>query len=168
MTLTFYKFKETRKPALIILVLLVSLTPTLTRAKCAPCENLKISNASVYQTVVKYHEADGTFVMHVVAEHSHFGRDDMLELACRFHRDFAGEKKLFILVFDQKTAAKKYVPPSARHKPSDWANYARSFRAFYSWNEGSAHWIVWGFDPLLEVSKIDSTQYSTIDICLNP
>ena len=152
----------------IIFTLLLIINPTGTSGQCASCEKATVSNAAEYHVVVKYREADGTVVIHIYTEHSGFDREHMMELACRLHRDFNEEQNIFILVFDTKIAAKKYVPPSSRHKPTDWKNYAKSFRAFFSWKESGIHSIVWGFDPLLEISEIDVAKVSILDLCPNP
>jgi len=152
---------------LFISVLLFAVYPRAIVSQCIPCAKPSTSKTARYHIAVNYHDGNGTRVIRISAQDNRFDRDNLLELACRLHRDFGGEKKLFVLIFDNKAAAKKYVSPSDRHKPADWKSYAKSFRAFYSWNAGSSHWIVWDFDPLVEASQVENSKRSTIELCLN-
>ena len=152
---------------LFISILLYAIYPLAVFPQCIPCDKHTTSKTTRYHVAVDYRDANGTRVMRISAQDNRFDRDDLLELACRLHRDFDGESKLFIYIFDNKSAAKKYVSPSDRHKPADWKSYAKSFRAFYSWEAGSSHWIVWDFDPLVESSQQERSKHSTIDLCLN-
>ena len=102
--------------------------------------------------------------MHVATKFNKFDRDDLVALACRIHRDFPNEPDLFVRIFDNKNAAKKYEGPGQQHKSQHWEPYAKAFRAFYGWKpDAKEHWVTWNFDPLVQTSKSSTSE----DLCLS-
>ena len=97
--------------------------------------------------------------------HIRLDRDGVIAFACKLRSDFAAETDVFVLLFDNESSAKKYVDPSTQHKSADWQTYAKSFKAFYSWNSRThQNFVVWDFDPLLPTSQWKA--YSHVDLCL--
>jgi len=91
-----------------------------------------------YLIAVKYRNADGTLIMHVVPRRNvQLDREGFIVLACKLRKDFGAEAEVFVRIFDNNDSAKKYVDPSGQHKPPDWQIYAKSFKAFYSWKPKS-------------------------------
>jgi hypothetical protein len=119
-----------------------------------------------YRVAVRYRNGNGTLVMHISPRgHVRLDRDGVIAFACKLRNDFAAESDVFVLVFDSESSAKKYVDPSAQHKPADWQIYAKSFKAFYVWNPKShQNFIVWDFDPLLPADQMKV--FSHADFCL--
>jgi hypothetical protein len=139
-------------------------------AQCTQCEKITSESREIsYRVVLKYRNAKGTLVVHVSTGPSRFDRVDLVALACKLHRDFTMEDDLFVRIFDDKHAAKRYESPSDQHKSPDWEKYARSFRAFYEWQpEAKLHAIVWGFDPLVENSDYKHEDFCIPSLPCNP
>ena len=136
---------------------------------CAPCDTVTATaNDLKYRIAVKYRNADGTLVMHVVPRrHFRQDREGFIVLACKLRKDFGAKADVFVRIFDNNDAAKKYVDPSSQHKPRDWQLYAKSFKAFYSWKPiANQNFVVWDFDPLIATSE--ETRYAVANLCLSP
>ena len=133
---------------------------------CTSCDSAVGIAELKYRVAVKYRNVNGTLVMHVSPRSPvRLDRDGVIAFACKLHNDFATESDIFVRLFDNDSAAKKYVDPSAQHKPPDWQAYAKSFKAFYSWNsKTNQNFVAWDFDPLVPSDQQKS--YSHADFCL--
>jgi hypothetical protein len=135
---------------------------------CTPCDAVAATaNDLKYRIALKYRDADGTLVLHVVpGRHFQLDREGFIVLACKLRKDFGAEAEVFARIFDNNDSAKKYVDPSAQHKPRDWQIYAKSFKAFYSWRpKAKQNFVVWDFDPLIATSE--QTRHDVADLCLS-
>jgi hypothetical protein len=131
-----------------------------------PCDAVPMPDMeNGYRIAVKYRNADGILVLHIVlGPRFRIGPEGFIALACELRKDFGAKSDVFVRVFDNKDAAKKYVDPSARHKPRDWQLYAKSFKAFYTWEPTANQNIVaWNFDPLNPYS--DGAPRTVADLC---
>ena len=134
---------------------------------CTPCEAVNTTGNLKYHIAVKYRDAAGTLVLHVVPRRDfRLDEEGFIALACMLRKDFAADADVFVRIFDNTNAAKKYVDPSVQHKPRDWQLYAKSFKAFYSWNpKAKQNFVVWDFDPLIATSE--QTRHAVADLCLS-
>jgi hypothetical protein len=133
---------------------------------CTPCDAVPMPDMeNGYRIAVKYRNADGILVLHIVlGPRFRIGPEGFTALACELRKDFGAKSDVFVRVFDNKDAAKKYVDPSARHKPRDWQLYPKSFKAFYTWEPTANQNIVaWNFDPLNPYS--DGARRTVADLC---
>jgi len=135
---------------------------------CTPCDVVGMpmpDTENGYRIAVKYRNADGILVLHIVlGPHFRIGAEGFIGLACKFRKDFGAKSDVFVRVFDNEDAAKKYVDPSSQHKPRDWQRYAKSFKAFYTWEPTANQNIVaWNFDPLNPYS--DGARRTVADLC---
>lgn len=133
---------------------------------CTSCDSAVGITELKYRVAAKYRNADGTLVMRVSPRRRvRLDRDGVVAFACKLRNDFATESDVFVRLFDNDSAAKKYVDPSAQHKPPDWQAYAKSFKAFCSWNsKTNRNFVVWDFDPLVPSDQQKS--YLHADFCL--
>ena len=146
---------------------------------CTPCDAVPMGQAkkqamqlladpdmeNEYRIAVKYRNADGILVLHIVlGPHFRIGPEGFIALACKLRKIFGAKSDVFVRLFDNENAAKKYVDPSARHKPRDWQLYAKSFKAFYTWEPtANQNIVVWNFDPLTPYS--DGARRTVADLC---
>ena len=135
-------------------------------SQCTSCESMIGISELQYRVAVRYRNREGTLVMHIAPRsHVRLDRNGVIAFGCRLRSDFAAETDVFVRVFDNESSAKKYVDPSAQHKPADWQTYAKSFKAFYSWNPKThRNCVVWDFDPLLPAGQLKANSHA--DFCL--
>jgi len=133
---------------------------------CTPCDEATANNLK-YRIATKYRTAHGTLVMRIVPRpHYRLDREAFIMLACKLRKDFGAEADVFVLIFDNNDAAKKYEDPSSQHKSPDWEQYAKSFKAFYGWKpKANQNFVLWDFNPLVAASE--QTGYSVVDLCLS-
>ena len=152
----------------IALLILIACCARGVAAQCTPCEDVPTSTgAAAYRIALKYRNTEGTLVIHISSRAIQFNKDALLKLACKLHHDFKKESDLFVLVFDDNKAARRYQDPGTQHRDANWKTYAKSFKAFYARKPAAKkHWIVWDFDPLVTFS--DGEKYAAADLCLSP
>jgi len=133
---------------------------------CTSCDSVVGIAEVKYRVVVRYRNGKGVLVMHVSPRSRvRLDRDGIVAFACRLRNDFATESDVFVLLFDNDSAAKRYEDPSDQHKRPDWQAYAKSFKAFYCWNsKTNQNFVVWDFNPLLPSDQ--QKNYSHVDFCL--
>ncbi len=140
---------------------------TKSETPCTSCESIaKAAGTAKYRIIVKYRNGDGSLVLHIVPQgKTQLDRDGLMATACKLRKDFAQEANVFVRIFDNKTAAKRWVDSSTQHKPPQWQTYAKSFKAFYSWKpKENQNFVVWDFDPFIRWDQ--QKNYAHADFCV--
>ena len=109
----------------------------------ADCQAYTHRTAPKYRVARKYEmgpEGNPIPWVHVSVAEKFINRDDLIALACQLRRDFAKEKTIWVVIFDNFKAAKIWVPLGDTFRDGD----SRPPRAQYEFDrdtgENYVHW----------------------------
>lgn len=114
------------------------------------CTSMRNTRAPKYRIVTKDYTREDVpmLTLRISVAAKHFSRDELVALACRLDSDFAGERRLFVLIFDNPRSARNYVPPFAMADPPGSLKDQHSQRAFFLRDPvAQKHFLSWFPDP---------------------